>query len=548
MRRNVLIFIVVILSAACSSSGEEGQAPEAGGVPFCRIRVEPLPDLNKPRGGGALLLIDGELTRFGGHTDGYIPLATAEYLKDGAWHEVPANYSHDFGFITRLPDGRVMLGGGAGEHFGIGQSWGVEIYDKESHTFQSVGILDRKRSGASACAMEDGRVVVSGNWYAPDAVGIRAEDTGFSHLRDVGEPRSRPYILQSGPGEVIIFGGVDNYGKDTGGIVDRSDGESYPEALLEEWAVTGGNSVRSAEDLKIGEYDYLVPASAKADKAQCAFLRVNRGRFSLLETEYPLPKFGPDSSALTWGNVLQVDRASRAAWLLGHDEKGRLNVAQLLYDPVFEGRKASLKVWFSEPVPVYPDDFVLLGDGRLACAGGVRLRENLVTNFETGRSAFILSTNEELRSPGWLWWLFSLALIIGLVLVLLRSRKSPVAASPKTEETPVREDLMSRMVTLMEKDQVYRQKGFTKADMARLLGTNVSYVSACINTQAGTTFPDFVASYRIRHAQGLMKSAPGMLISDVAEESGFSSEQSFFRTFKAHTGMTPQEWKKTAGV
>ena len=45
-----------------------------------------------------------------------------------------------------------------------------------------------------------------------------------------------------------------------------------------------------------------------------------------------------------------------------------------------------------------------------------------------------------------------------------------------------------------------------------------------------------------------MKSAPGMLISDVAEESGFSSEQSFFRTFKAHTGMTPQEWKKTAGV
>lgn len=546
--RSLAIVSSAFIAAACSSSAEGEQALRAGGAEFCRMHVEALPGLNTPRGGGRLMLLDGELTIFGGHTDGFIPLATAEYLSGGAWHEVNSKYAHGFGLVTRLTDGRVMLGGGSSESFGIGQSWGVEIYDTKSHSFQSVGILDRKRAGVSACALPDGKVVVSGNWYAPDAIGIWAEDTGFTNLQDVSEHRGCPYILPSGPGEFIVFGGEDNYGKYEGCMVDRIGGEPFAEALLEEWVVRNGSSARTLDDLKIGEYDYLIPAALKADMSRRALLRVNNGRFSLVETEPPIPEFAPDSSAITWGKVLQVDRASRTAWLLGHDEKGRLNVAQLLYDPVFEGRKASLKVWYTGPIPFYPEDFVLLGDGRLACAGGVRLRENFVTNFETGRSAFILSTDEELRSPGWLWWLFSFALIIGLVLVLLRPGKNLVAAAPEPPETPVREDLMSRMVTLMEKDQVYRQKGFTKADMARLLGTNVSYVSACINTQAGTTFPDFVASYRIRHAKDLMKSAPGMLISDVAEDSGFSSEQSFFRTFKARTGMTPQEWKKTAGV
>ena len=36
-----------------------------------------------------------------------------------------------------------------------------------------------------------------------------------------------------------------------------------------------------------------------------------------------------------------------------------------------------------------------------------------------------------------------------------------------------------------------------------------------------------------------------MLLDDVADESGFSSRTTFFRSFKAITGATPQEWKKS---
>ena len=95
----------------------------------------------------------------------------------------------------------------------------------------------------------------------------------------------------------------------------------------------------------------------------------------------------------------------------------------------------------------------------------------------------------------------------------------------------------------MEKEELWRQKGLKVSDLATRLGTNATYVSACINGQTGKSFPEFVNDYRLRCAQQLMTDNPDMLLAEVAEESGFSNEQSFFRTFKARTGLTPQEWK-----
>ena len=49
---------------------------------------------------------------------------------------------------------------------------------------------------------------------------------------------------------------------------------------------------------------------------------------------------------------------------------------------------------------------------------------------------------------------------------------------------------------------------------------------------------------RVEYAQKLLREHSGMVLDDVADESGFSSRTTFFRSFKALTGMTPQEWKK----
>ena len=108
--------------------------------------------------------------------------------------------------------------------------------------------------------------------------------------------------------------------------------------------------------------------------------------------------------------------------------------------------------------------------------------------------------------------------------------------------------LMARIIALMENEKIFTKKGLTKTDVAVALGTNVTYVSAAINTQHGCTFPEFVADYRVRYAQKLMLERKGVRLSDIGDEAGFANEQTFFRTFKARTGLTPQEWKNHQGI
>ena len=178
--RHLTLILLTVFSVACSRGG-----------------AERLPDLPEPLSTPYAMVLNGELTLFVGHLDGFVLSQSAWYLRGGSWHKVPMKYPHDHGFCTLLPDGRVMLGGGSAEAFGIGQSWGVEIYDPATHTFTAEGIMDRKRAGASALALPDGRVLVIGNWYAPDAMEIYEPGKGFSFLKDVTVQCNIPYILAS---------------------------------------------------------------------------------------------------------------------------------------------------------------------------------------------------------------------------------------------------------------------------------------------------------------------------------------------------------------
>jgi len=101
---------------------------------------------------------------------------------------------------------------------------------------------------------------------------------------------------------------------------------------------------------------------------------------------------------------------------------------------------------------------------------------------------------------------------------------------------------MSRITTLMEEKELFRRSDLKIADLASELGTNVTYISACINGQEGVSFNEFVTRYRVRYAQNLMSRHPDMKLSQVSEESGFSGERSFFRNFKKMTGVTPRHW------
>lgn len=511
---------------------------------------ERLPDLTVPRAGHALLQLDGELTVIGGHTTGFIPTPTAEYFKDGKWNTLSSLYTHDNGFCLRLKDGTILLGGGLQEAFGIGQSFSAERYLPASHSFEPVSIMDRRRAASSALEMEDGSILVSGNWYAEDALEMYSAKDGFATVKETAENRSYPWILPTAPDNAIIFGAVDSWGRPGKGWVDRLHGEAFQEPLLLTARPMSSDGNRVQPLCKIGEYDYLMLAVNDSLEAN-GILRVQGEAFSLLELETEIPLRGAGGPIYYW-NPLLCD--GEYAWALGTDAENRAYALQIGYKPALEGGKATLKLHYTEPLEDLPQygAFTLLTDGRIVLAGGIK-----DSNYKPFASVYIFDPRQETpvadtgsraRSAG-----MAAGILTGLALVslgwwLVWRRKKARTERPEPDQAELPEpqnererELFERVSAMMEKG-LYRRKGLTIAELATTLGTNTKYISSCINTGAGCSFLDYVNGYRVRFAQKKLLETPQMRLSDIADAAGFASASAFYRNFKAVTGQTPAEW------
>lgn len=127
---------------------------ETMACPVVKIEIERLSDLNVPRAGHSLLMVNGEPTVIGGHTTNFVPTPTIEYYKDGKWTLRSSVFTHDDGFAVQLSAGQMLIGGGHERNLGIGQSYEVELYGPLSRTCEGFGSLDTKRTMASASALD----------------------------------------------------------------------------------------------------------------------------------------------------------------------------------------------------------------------------------------------------------------------------------------------------------------------------------------------------------------------------------------------------------
>ena len=82
------IFIILLLILASGAKAQH-QTEASKSCPVKKVQVERLPDLNIPRSGGHMLVINDIPYVFGGHTSGFVPTPTAEYFEDGEWHVLP---------------------------------------------------------------------------------------------------------------------------------------------------------------------------------------------------------------------------------------------------------------------------------------------------------------------------------------------------------------------------------------------------------------------------------------------------------------------------
>ena len=106
------------------------------------------------------------------------------------------------------------------------------------------------------------------------------------------------------------------------------------------------------------------------------------------------------------------------------------------------------------------------------------------------------------------------------------------------------ETLGRKLDELMERKQLFLEKGLKINDVAREIGPCRTYVSNYLNKTKGETFSDYINRLRIEHALTVLEKDHQIKNIALAERLGFASEQSFYKNFKKFTGKTPAQWKE----
>ena len=565
----ILLLWMTVQSVAQDAAG-------TGQCPMVKIEAERMPDLNIPRCSHSVFFVNGEVTVVGGHTTNFEPTATAEYYKDGKWHLVNTAYTHDNGVSVLLSSGKVLLGGGSEKPLGIGQTFPVEEYSPSTHTFRGFSCFETKRALAGGIELDSGRVVICGNWHHGDSIEVFDGDRHFYFAREPLVHRASPYIFRIAPDDVLILGNGGTHCEPLlSDVADRLKGQPLHVPLLRRWQPLFFFSALSSStgfigDESKGDYSWLMPVEdwTEGDSTlwdqnrQLAFMLVSDTTFTLLPTTCPVPKTGLGGKIYYCSPVL-ADRQAQRAYVHGIDKDNR----HYLLCADYAHRPAPITLYYTDPLPQAGFPHILLDDnGDLWTIGGLNYNfgngGTLVNdNFSPLASVYRLHIGQHQHdaakssTPAWVWPILIAVLLLTAIyiIILWRRRRKPQkntseasATEPSSaDKEPLSngEELISRILTLMEQEQLYLDSGLNLANLASRLNTNRNAVSACINSNQGCSFSQFIGTYRVEHAKKLMRQLPEMKMTEVWMSSGFTTESSFFRTFKTVTGMTPSEWK-----
>ena len=108
------------------------------------------------------------------------------------------------------------------------------------------------------------------------------------------------------------------------------------------------------------------------------------------------------------------------------------------------------------------------------------------------------------------------------------------------------QELGAKIEHLMVTEAYYLRQNITISDVAREVGSCRTYVSNYINQELHTSFSDYVNRLRIEHAKMVIlqhdRHGSDSKFSVIAQDVGFTGEQSFYRNFRKFAGMTPMDW------
>lgn len=120
--------------------------------------------------------------------------------------------------------------------------------------------------------------------------------------------------------------------------------------------------------------------------------------------------------------------------------------------------------------------------------------------------------------------------------------KSQTAQTPKRTPLSAQEQLYQVAVKTVETQKLFLNETLTLDELAKLLNTNRTSLSACINKYSGSNFNQWINKYRIDYVKKHI--TPSSNLRQLSAEAGFKSYNTFCSTFKEYTGCTPSEFMR----
>ena len=162
----------------------------------------------------------------------------------------------------------------------------------------------------------------------------------------------------------------------------------------------------------------------------------------------------------------------------------------------------------------------------------------------------------EIRSPFYRTKpFFAGVILLALLLtgggIALRQRKKARKLADKYKTSGIdpgrMDEVIPRLLRLMEEDKLYLDPGLTLKKLAHELRIHPNHLSRIINERFSLSYNDFVNRYRIAEAQKMLSDLQNkdMNILDIVYETGFYSKSVFNTAFKKFMGKTPSEYRKT---
>lgn len=121
--------------------------------------------------------------------------------------------------------------------------------------------------------------------------------------------------------------------------------------------------------------------------------------------------------------------------------------------------------------------------------------------------------------------------------------KNPVAEKESKVADGFAEEVILTKVEKCIDNRFYLNPDISLDWLARVVGTNRTYLSELIHKKYSVSFSDFVNSMRTDYAEVLLKTTT-LSLDDIAVESGFRSKSSFYRNYSRFKKIKPVETRQ----